>query len=55
MRYTPDDVAALVAATRRQVHNIEHWLDSGQAAGPKESKSIYRQMKDALEPFKDIE
>lgn len=38
----------LLAALRRQLANIERWLDSGVVATPKESKSIYEQMKAAV-------
>ena len=45
------DVAALVAATRRQVENVERWLETGTPAGPDESKTIYDAMTSALAPF----
>ena len=45
------EVQALVAATRRQVENIERWLETGTPAGPEESKTIYDAMTSALAPF----
>lgn len=45
------EVQALVAATRRQIENVERWLETGTPAGPDESKSIYDAMTSALAPF----
>lgn len=45
------EVQALVAATRRQVENVERWLETGTPAGPDESKTIYDAMTSALAPF----
>ena len=44
-------VQALVAATRRQVENVERWLETGTPAGPDESKTIYDAMTSALAHF----
>jgi len=41
-------IKRLEAACRRQVANIEHWLETGEPAGREESKSIYAQLKAAL-------
>lgn len=41
-------VRKLEGALQRQKANIEHWLDTGEAAGPEESKSIYDQICAAL-------
>lgn len=41
-------VRELEEALQRQKANIEHWLDTGEAAGPEESKSIYDQICAAL-------
>ena len=38
----------LESACRRQVENIERWMKTGEPAGPKESKTIYEQLKAAL-------
>ena len=38
----------LSAACRRQVENIEHWLETGEPAGSEESKAIYEQLEAAL-------
>jgi hypothetical protein len=35
----------LLAALQRQIANIEAWLETGIAADPEESRSIYEQMK----------
>jgi hypothetical protein len=45
------EVQALVAATRRQVENVERWLETGTPAGPDESKTIYDAMTSSLAPF----
>ena len=45
------EVQVLVAATRRQVENVERWLETGTPAGPDESKAIYDAMTSALTPF----
>ncbi len=37
-------------ALERQKLNIDHWLETGIAAGPEESKSIYDQICAALNP-----
>lgn len=37
-------VPAMYAALDRQIRNIEHWMETGEAAGPEESKSIYEQL-----------
>lgn len=39
---------ALRAALERQRTNIEHWLETGEAASREESKSIYDQICAAL-------
>lgn len=39
---------ALVAALKRQVANIERWLETGEPASKEESHAIYDQMKAAL-------
>lgn len=44
------EVERLRAALKRQRDNIEHWLATGEAAGPDESKSIYEQICAALSP-----
>lgn len=44
-----DRINVLTAALERQRANIEHWLETGEAAGPEESKSIYDQICAALE------
>jgi hypothetical protein len=41
-------VRELEGALHRQKANIEHWLDTGEAAGPEESRSIYDQICAAL-------
>jgi len=41
-------IKRLEAACRRQVANIEHWLETGEPAGREESKSIYEQLNAAL-------
>jgi hypothetical protein len=38
----------LLAALKRQVKNIERWLETGAPSGPEESKAIYEQMKAAV-------
>lgn len=38
----------LYEAVKRQVANIEHWLETGIPATPEESRSIYGQLKAAL-------
>jgi hypothetical protein len=37
-------VPLMYAALDRQIRNIEHWMETGEAAGPEESKSIYEQL-----------
>lgn len=37
-------VPPMYAALDRQIKNIEHWLETGEAAGPEESRSIYEQL-----------
>lgn len=48
----------LESAARRQVQNIEHWLETDEPASPEESRSIYEQLKGALsgssDPRKDV-
>lgn len=39
---------AMLAALRRQVANVERWLETGVPAGPEESREIYEQMKAAI-------
>lgn len=47
--YEKDDkIALLTAALERQRANIERWLETGEAANPEESKSIYEQICSAL-------
>lgn len=43
-----EELSALKGAIERQVENIERWLETGVAASPEESKSIYDQLKTAL-------
>jgi hypothetical protein len=38
----------LLAACKRQVANIEKWLETGVPAWPEESESIYNQMVEAI-------
>lgn len=38
-------IQVLEAAVRRQVENIERWLETGEPASAEESKSIYEQLK----------
>lgn len=38
----------LLAALKRQVENVERWLETGIPSGPEESKSIYEEMKAAV-------
>lgn len=40
-------VPLMFYALQRQIENIEHWLETGEAAGPEESKAIYEQLKTA--------
>lgn len=45
----------LLAALKRQIENIDRWLETGVPSGPEESKAIYEQMKtavDAAEPVR---
>jgi len=44
-------IRTMEAALTRQKLNIEHWLETGEAAGPDESKSIYGQICAALNPW----
>lgn len=48
----------LESAARRQIQNIEHWLETSEPASPEESRSIYEQLKAALsgssDPRKDV-
>ncbi|KFC62729.1 hypothetical protein FF80_03296 [Devosia sp. LC5] len=54
--YDKDDKIAAMSASlkgarealKRQKANIEHWLETGEAASPEESKSIYDQICAAL-------
>ena len=48
MRRMQGRVEAQEKACRRQVENIERWLQTGVPAGPGESKEIYEQLKAAL-------
>ena len=41
-------ITNLIAATQRQVANIERWRETGEAASPEESREIYEGMKNAL-------
>jgi len=45
----------LVTACKRQVDNIERWMEKEIPAGPEESESIYEQLKAALEKAKNME
>ena len=38
----------LLAALKRQVENIERWLETGIPSGPEESKALYEEMKAAV-------
>lgn len=37
-------VPLMFHAIQRQIENIEHWLETGEAATPEQSKSIYDQL-----------
>ncbi len=37
-------VPLMYAALDRQIKNIEHWMETGEAAEPEESKEIYEQL-----------
>lgn len=39
----------LLEACKRQVENIEHWMETGIPATPEESRSIYEQLKAAIQ------
>lgn len=41
-------IQVLEAAVRRQVENIERWLETGEPASAEESRSIYEQLRDAI-------
>lgn len=42
----------LLAAAERQLANIERWLETGEPAGPEESKAIYEALKVAVTNLK---
>lgn len=44
-----DAAPNMLAALRRQLANIERWIETGIPATPEESKSIYEQMKAAVD------
>lgn len=37
-------VPLMFHAIQRQIENIEHWMETGEAASPEQSKSIYDQL-----------
>lgn len=44
----------MLAAIQRQVANIEHWQETGEAAGPDESREIYEQLKAAMSKARNM-
>ena len=47
-----DRIATLEAALKRQVDNVERWMETGVPADAEESRSIYEQMVSALREAK---
>lgn len=40
---------ALRTAVQRQIENIDRWMETGEPASPEDSRSIYEQLKKALD------